>query len=392
MKRKINSLFSERRLILDSSMVFSASFIGAIFMFASSVALSRIFSPEIFGNYKTLVNLFLFIPALLDFGASPTLTRYIAGFMAKKEEGKINRMIRFFLKIKGISVLSVSLMIYLSRDAFAGTFLKDSSLSYLIVPGLLLSVSFLFDLTKPVISGLQDFRLLSFSNFLTTACIGIFSIVLGYYYGVYYALLGWSLAYFAGNLPNIYHISKRRLFSKNSLSLDIGPIFRSYALPMQMMMILNTSSLAVIPVLSLFFAQKLIGYYGFAWTFYSGIMLVPITFSQVLFPKVSELKANNKATRSSIVSILAVYTLIVLTGVTAIHLFSPEIISLVSAAYLPGLHIFRWLNIAGLLLGYLFIYANYLSAKGSIRSASIVFFVMNMALFAVSFALLFSWA
>ena len=385
MKQKLKSLFSEQELILNSGMVFGASFIGAIFMFISNLVLSRQFGPEVFGNYKTIIGLFMFIPALVDFGAAPTLTKYIAEFSAKKESGKINKLIRFFLKIKGFSIVSMVLAIYVFRDAFAHMFLKDEALSYLILPGLILSLFILFEITKPIIAGFQNFRLFSFSSFLTTATIGIATVALGYYYGIYYAILGWALGYLVGNLPNIRYILQRKLMQKNTAGLDIRRIFGTYSVPMWGMYLLNSSNLLIIPLLSLFFAQKLIGYYGFAWIFYSGIMLVPMALAQVLFPKVSELDSKKKNVKSALVGVLVSYTFVVIVSILIIGLYSSEIIALISSEYLPGLLIFKLLNSAGLLLGYLLIYANYLSAKHEIKKATWVFFVMNIALFLVSF-------
>ncbi len=388
MKQKLKSLFSEQELILNSGMVFGASFIGAIFMFISNLVLSRQFGPEVFGNYKTIIGLFMFIPALVDFGAAPTLTKYIAEFSAKKESGKINKLIRFFLKIKGFSIVSMVLAIYVFRDAFAHMFLKDEALSYLILPGLVLSLFILFEITKPIIAGFQNFRLFSFSSFLTTATIGTATVALGYYYGIYYAILGWALGYLVGNLPNIRYILQRKLMQKNTAGLDIRRIFGTYSVPMWGMYLLNSSNLLIIPLLSLFFAQKLIGYYGFAWIFYSGIMLIPMAFAQVLFPKVSELTAKKKNVKIALAGALSAYTLIVIAGLFALHLYSAQIIALVSAQYLPGLLIFKWINSAGLFLGYLFIYANYLSAKHQIKKATLTFFLMNIALFLISFWIL----
>ncbi len=385
MKQKLKSLFSEQELILDSGMVFGASFVGAIFMFVSNLVLSRAFGPEVFGNYKTIIGLFMFLPALIDFGAAPTLTKYIAEFSAKKESGKINKLIRFFLKIKGFSIVSVVLVIYVFRDAFAHMFLKDEALSILIIPGLILSLFILLELSKSIIAGFQNFKLFSFSNFLTTASIGIFTIGLGYYYGIYYAILGWALGYLVGNLPNIWYILHRRFLQRNTAGLDIRRIFRTYSVPMWSMYLLNSSNLLIIPLLSLFFAQKLIGYYGFAWIFYSGIMLIPMAFAQVLFPKISELNGKKKNVKKVLIGVLSAYTLAVIVGIIIIHLYSVQIIALISVEYLPGLLVFKWLNCAGLILGYLFIYANYLSAKHEIKKAALTFFMMNLALFLISF-------
>ena len=385
MKDNYRRFFSKNNLIFNSGMVFSAGFIGALFLFASNLMLSRVFGPEAFGNYKTIIPLFMFVAALVDFGAMPTLTKYIAEFVARKETGKINNLIWFFLKVKGLSIVSVVMVIYAARDTFAQMFLGDAALSYLIVPGLMLSLFILFDITKPIVAGFQNFKLFSFSGFLTNASIGAATVALGYFFGVYYAILGWVVGYFVGNLPNIWFILKEKYLCKNKAKVDITQIFRRYSLPMHGIYLLNVSNLLIIPVLSLFFAQELIGYYAFAWIFYSGIMLIPIALAQVLFPKVSEMHAQGKNTKSVLRGVLCAYSLVVFIGIGVIQLFSAHIIAFVSYDYISGLLIFKWLNCAGLLLGYLLIYAHYLSAKSEVRKAAWVFFVMNVALFLVSF-------
>lgn len=382
---KQNSLFSGKELFLNSGMIFSAGFLGALFLFASNLFLSRHFGPEIFGNYKTIVSLFVFLPLLVDFGAGPTLTKYIAEFLARKEDGKINKLVRFFFKVKGLSLFTLVVIIYVFRADFSIAFLKDPALSYLVVPGLVLSFFILFEITKPVILGFQNFKLFSFSNFLTTASIGIGTVALGYYYGVYYAILGWSLGYFVGNLPNLWFILKKRFLSRSGAKLDVSQIVRKYSFPMYGMGLLNMSSVLIIPVLSLFFPQKLIGYFGFAWIFYSGIMLIPAAFAQVLFPKVSEFEAKKLDAKTYIASVFGAYTFIAVIGVLAMYFFSSHIISFVSIDYLPGLLIFKWLTVAGFVLGYLLIYANYLNAKQEIKKAACISFLMNATLFFGSF-------
>jgi len=385
MKDKYSRFFSKNNLIFNSGMVFSAGFLGALFLFASNLMLSRVFGPEAFGNYKTIISLFMFVAALVDFGAIPTLTKYIAEFIARRETGKINNLIRFFLKVKGFSTVLVVMVIYVFRDVFALWFLGNAALSYLIVPGLMLSLFILFDITKPIVAGFQYFKLFSLSGFLTNASIGAATVTLGYFFGVYYAILGWAVGYFIGNIPNTWFILKEKYLCKNALKPDITQIFRKYSLPMHGIYLLNVSNLLIIPVLSLFFAQELIGYYAFAWIFYSGIMLIPIALAQVLFPKVSEMSAQDKDAKGVLWDVLCAYSLVVFIGIGVIQLFSAHIIAFVSYEYVSGLLIFKWLNCAGLILGYLLIYANYLTAKSEVRMAAWVFFVMNIALFLVSF-------
>ena len=52
--------------------------------------------------YKTVLGLFMFIPALVDFGASSTLTKHIAEFLARGEKNKINYLVRFFFSVNPV--------------------------------------------------------------------------------------------------------------------------------------------------------------------------------------------------------------------------------------------------------------------------------------------------
>ncbi len=390
MKQKIKSLLSEKDLILNSGMVFGVSFLGALFMFASNIVLAKVFGPNVFGNYKTIVALFMFLPALVDFGASPTLTKYIAEFKARKEDGKINTLIRFFLKIKGFSLVAIVSLIWLFRDTCAQLFLKTPELSYLLLPGLVLSFFILFDITKPIIAGFQNFKLFSFSIFMTTATAGIATVVLGYYYGIYYAILGWPVGYLIGNLPNIWHLAHKKFLHRNTTKLEISPIFKAYAIPMYGMYILNMSSLLIIPLLSLFFTQKLIGYYGFAWTFYSGLLLIPAAFASVLIPRISELDAEGRKSesRGKLMKMFALYTLIVVAGTVGVLTFSETIILLIASAYIESLLMFKVILITGLLLGYLRIWIGYATGRGNVKRVAQITFLMNTLLFVISFGVM----
>ncbi|MCK5476964.1 MAG: hypothetical protein KAI55_03515 [Candidatus Aenigmarchaeota archaeon] len=90
----------------------------------------------------------MFIPALVDFGASPTLTKYIAEFLARKEKEKINHIIRFFFSVKFTASFIARGLAYLFRSEIASVFLKDATLEYL-------AVFSIFDLSNRL---LQDFR------------------------------------------------------------------------------------------------------------------------------------------------------------------------------------------------------------------------------------------
>ncbi|MCK5176818.1 MAG: oligosaccharide flippase family protein [Candidatus Aenigmarchaeota archaeon] len=388
MKARIKAMLKSE-FFINSGMVFGASILGALFMFVSNIILSRLFGPSDFGMYKTVIGLFMFIATIIDFGAYHTLTKYIAEFLAKKQKQKINYLIRFFLFLKFSVSFIVGGLAYLFRSDIARIFLKSPSLEYLIFPGVILSVLFVFDLSKSVVMGFQKFKLLSASNFITTASTGIATVFLGYYYGIYWAIIGWALGYLIGNLINFKFMLDKGLLKKVD-RFDIKPILKKYSFPMWGMYALTMSNTAIIPVLSLFFTPVLIGYYGLSWTFYSGLLLIPIAFSQVLFPKIAQLQGdgNIEEVGKELKKAFLLYTPVVIVGICGTLLFSHTILSLIAPAYLAGLKIFKVLNIAGLVLGYLWILSSYYGGLGKVKKSVLVIGLYNLLLLGVSFVIL----
>ena len=381
---KINAILKEE-LIKSSGMVFGASLIGSIILLISNLVLSKHFGPESFGNYKTVVSLFLFLPALIEFGAGTTLTKYIAEF----SDERIHYMVRWFLKMRVILYLFLLGFIFIFREQIAIYFLKDASLNYLILPGLLFGFFVFFEIFKPITLGFQNFKLYSFSQFLTSASAGLLTIVVGYLFGVYYAIIAYGTGYLVGNLPNIRFSLAKEVFVRKNIQndLDLKGIFLRYSLPIHLMVIPGFLSIGIIPILSLFFPQKLIGYYAFAWIFYSGIILIPGALSQVLFPKVSELsgKKNFKEAKGKLVKAFIAYTPVVLLGIVGCLLFSKAFVGIIAPAYLSGLVVFEALVCFGLVVGYLLIYKGYLTGLAKMERLTLLVVVQNISLFIVSF-------
>jgi len=381
---KINAIL-EKDLIKSSGLIFGASLIGSIILLISNLVLSKHFGPGSFGNYKTVVSLFLFLPALIEFGAGATLTKYIAEF----SDDRINYLVGWFLKLRVILYLFLLGSIFIFREQITTYFLKDASLSYLILPGLLFGFFVFFEIFKPITLGFQNFKLYSFSQFLTSASAGLLTIVVGYLFGIYYAIIAYGTGYLVGNLPNIRFSLAKKVFVRRNIqnNLDLKGIFLRYSLPIHLMVIPGFLSLGMIPILSLFFPQKLIGYYAFAWIFYSGVLLIPIALSQVLFPKVSELsgKKNFKEAKRKLVRAFIVYTPVALLGIIGCLLFSELFIGIIAPAYLSGLVAFEALVCFGLVVGYLLIYKGYLTGLARMKRLTLLVLVQNISLLGVSF-------
>ena len=147
---------------------------------------------------------------------------------------------------------------------------------------------------------------------------------------------------------------------------------------------------AIIPILSLFFSQRLIGYYSFAMVFYQGVISIPNALSSVLLPRFSELNGsdNLNEARIKLKRIFLIYTPIVILGIIFCILFSELFLSIIASAYLPGLLIFKTLVCFGLFVGYLLIYRSYLTGLAKLRRLTIIVIFHNISLFILSFIIM----
>jgi O-antigen/teichoic acid export membrane protein len=146
----------------------------------------------------------------------------------------------------------------------------------------------------------------------------------------------------------------------------------------------------IVPLLSLFFASIMVGYFSFAFIFYFAALLIPNSLSIVLFPKISELNGLKKHTdaKNFLKRTFVIYTPIVLIGILIVILFSEQIINLISKEYLPSLFMFKVLISLGLIFGYNIIYTNYLRGLGRIKLFALLTLIQNLLLIAISFIII----
>ena len=378
--------FFKGELIRRGTLVLLATLFASIIAFLANLAISNILGPKSFGDFRTIVYLFAFIPMLVDLGINASLTKYIAEF----GEGRIKEtrhLVKWFLGIKLASFAAIILATFLFRDSIALYFLKDTSLNYLIPAGIFLLAMTFFSVFNFIILGFQNFKLFSFSQFLSSASAALLAILLSPL-GIFYMILGWSLGPLIGNILNIYYLLKRKVFS-SSIPTDVKKIFRRFSLPVYPVELATSLSNAIIPLLSLFFSQILVGYYSFAFMFYLAALLIPSALSTVIFPKVSELNGlkNYDHAKNILRKVFTYYTLVVIAGLVFVFLFSEQFISLVAKQYLPSLLIFRVLVSLGLVFGYVMIYANYLKGLGRVRRYALFTLAQNLILIIISFML-----
>lgn len=387
MKRLVASILEEKWMIKSSGIILFTAAATQLTQFLLNLFLSKQFGPELFGIYKTIVYIFIFLPMLVDFGSAVTITKYISEFSTKKQK-RIPYLFRWFFKLRIASYVLLLLAAFLLKDFIARYFLKSTSLGYLVLPGLLITTPSFFLIFDRVVLGYQNFKLYSLAQLSRVGILALALVALSFY-GVYLTLVGWCFGTF-GYLIYSRFLRKKRIFSKRYEKFNIRRVFLKFSLPMYLLLMPSSLPSFIVPILSVFFSQILIGYYAFAFMFLWAALLIPQTIYTVLFPKFSELNGLRKYSRAKeiLLKIFSFYSFVALIGIAGVLLFSKWFLAFIAADYLPALPIFNGLIIFGFLSGYAVIYNAYLTGLGKVKEVALLTLIQSSLLLAVSYWLL----
>jgi len=383
MKRFISSVL-KTDLARSSGLIFLATFTGNIIVFLVDVFLSKLLGPVDFGIFRTIFYLFSFLPLLIDLGISISLTKYISEL--KKSRKKVSYLVKYFLKIRIVSFIALLVSILLLGEQLSILFLNDVSLSYLIFPGAVISAMLFFNVFQYIVLGYQKFKLFALSQFMLLTASSIVGLLMSFF-GMFYLILGWGIGYLVGNVFSISFFFRQKVVN-SSESFDVKKIFTNFSLPVHVVFIINNLHFVIVPILSLFFSQELIGYFSFAFLFYFSTLLIPNAISFVILPKVSEMKDRYVDARNLMRKACLFYTPVVVVGILGVLLLSDVVFSIFFTSYLPSLFLFKVVVTMGLLFGYNLIYTYYLQGMGRVKKFALFAILQNVILIAVSFYLL----
>ncbi|MFH1229169.1 MAG: oligosaccharide flippase family protein [Candidatus Aenigmatarchaeota archaeon] len=379
--------FFEGELIRSGTIIFLSTFLGSLIAFAANLLISNMLGPENFGNFKVIIYLFAFLPVIVDFGINSSLTKYISEL--GRDPQKSSHIIRWFMRIKILAWSAFALILFMMKDYIAIYFLKDASLSYLILAGIaLMTFNISSSFFSSIVLGFQNFKVYGLTQFIGSALSPLLAIMLSGY-GTFFMVLGWGMGILIGNIPCMAYLLRKKL-PKRWGFFDVRNIFLKFSLPIYPIDLITNLFSIITPIMSLFFSQRLVGYYSFGFMFYYVAMLIPNSLSTVLFPKVSELSGLKRYdhARSILRKSFMYYTFIVIAGLMFVLLFSEWFIGAVSKDFLPSLPIFRVIVTLGFLFGYNVIYSNYLKGRGKVMKYAVFMLAQNIILMAVSIFLL----
>jgi len=356
----------------------SSTIIGSSLGLATTILLSRIFGPQNFGIFKTLTAIYGLAINFLDFGFQNTLIKYISEFATKKQEEKINHLIQNLFLFRLIILVIIIPLSIIFREQIVIIFMKDKALSFLIYPIVIFTAIAFLDLTRPIIMGLQNFRLIALTNIITPFFTLLIVIPLSFFFGLPLAIIGLGVANLTGSFICIIYLYNKKVHKKTKKTILVWPkLIFSYGLPSYLSSMPSYAFLLIFPLISLFFNQTKVGYFALSFSFYTMMMIIPGIIGQVLFPRISSLAVRGITRAENMLKkILSFYVLLIVVEIALGYLFTKSLINIFVPQFLPAVPLAITMIVTGAILGTIVILISYFTALHKLRIA----FGLNLSL------------
>ena len=371
----------EETLMKNATLMFSMSLVSAVFSFSSTIIFSRFLGPSGYGVFKTAISLASTAAYVLDMGVRFLFPRYIAEFEDKNQPGNIARLIEKTLLIKTIFAIVILISTWFFSQTISQIFFHSHDLDTLVWVTMIVFVIIFLDVTIPILIGYQNFKLVALASILVPVTHIIIGIPLVYILGIKGLLLAAALAFIIGSIPGIRFIIKKAKRKVRLKGFSFKSAVINYSLPAYFSSIPSYIFIVIIPILSLFYTQKQVGYYSFSLSFFTAAQLIPITLANVMFPKVAQLNAANKTSEAykTFKRLIVIYTPIAICGIIfSIPIIKP-VVSLLAPVFLPASNIIIYQVIASFIMGYFFIAVHYVTAINKLKMATALNWILSIS-------------
>ena len=371
----------EETLMKNATLMFSMSLVSAVFSFSSTIIFSRFLGPSGYGVFKTAISLASTAAYVLDMGVRFLFPRYIAEFEDKNQPGNIARLIEKTLLIKAIFAIVILISTWFFSQTISQIFFHSHDFDTLVWLTMIVFVIIFLDVTIPILIGYQNFKLVALASILVPVTHIIIGIPLVYILGIKGLLLAAALAFIIGSIPGIRFIIKKAKRKVRLKGFSFKSAVINYSLPAYFSSIPSYIFIVIIPILSLFYTQKQVGYYSFSLSFFTAAQLIPITLANVMFPKVAQLNAANKTSEAykTFKRLIVIYTPIAICGIIfSIPIIKP-VVSLLAPVFLPASNIIIYQVIASFIMGYFFIAVHYVTAINKLKMATALNWILSIS-------------
>ena len=328
-------------LFKHSSVMFISIMIANVFAYIFHIFMARSLGPALYGEFGSLLAIFMILA--VPVGTIQTvITKYIARFHSKNEEGKVGSLI--FSSIRKLFIYGLFAFILVSvLSPFIASFLKIDSSTPVIIVGLTVLFSVLLPVNRGALQGLQKFNALAINNILESIfrlLLGVVLVVFGF--GVNGALLAFGLGYFIAFL--IAFISLKKYFNKRDNKIDVEEIYK-FTLPV-FLAVLFINLIVNLPTVFIkhFYSSEFTGLWNVALTLARIILFVSSSVSLVMFSKVSSLESLKEKKEVFKKSLGYVVLSSLLISLIFFFFSEPILLILFGQEYLNGAVILKWLG------------------------------------------------
>ncbi len=359
MKDKVISI-TKHPLISLSAIIVIGSLFSSFFSFLFNLFMSRNLTVSDYGELTSIVSLITL--AIMPAGALlPTVVHFSAQYFAKNEE---NMAYGLFYKVGKLAIfvgITLLLVFVLFSQPIAAFFhIQNSSL--LIVPGLIVFLSYISILNTGLLQAKLAFGFITLAQFigsLSKLVLGVIFVLLGF--SVMGGIWAFFLAYFVPYL--ITFIPLRFLLKKPSTKSIISlKQLVSYGAPSALTLFSLTSFITVDTlIVKHFFAPESAGIYAGISLLGKIIFYATSPIGTVMFPLVVQKMAKQESIKSTIFLAMAM-VLFPSLALTAGYFLLPELViglSLKNDQYLTGAGLLGFMGAYLSIYSLLFIFANF---------------------------------
>ena len=250
-----------------------------------------------FGMVKSTLGMFL---VLGSFGMGLTATKFIAEYRNTDKE----HVCSIYLLTNGFALLFaivVSLLVFLFSELLAVNVLHAKDL---IIPIKISSLILLFTILNTAqdatLSGFESFKSIAISNFLCSVFEAAGMVVMGYYYGIVGAVIGYGSGFIIKTIFNKYLINKE--FKRNKIEIKLSHFRRddlsllyTYTLPAAISILLTGPTFWILrTILARASGYGELAIYDVADQWKLILLFIPATISQIILPIMSSIDKDNK--------------------------------------------------------------------------------------------------
>jgi len=257
----------------------------------ATIFLARIMGPEIYGIYAAAIMLpFLFV-GLADLGVGSAVTYYMSSL--KGDESLIGSYFRTALLFVVIFVATASMSLFFAASFIARVvFNKEVLTKYIQVSGFIVIYIAVGSVCNGALLSIycqKSVGVFYISNSIIRNALSVYLFLLTR--DPYYAVLGQTIGFVA--TVSVYLIYTVRKIPPGNIDTGLLRRIVTYGMPYGMGLFIMT---LCVQFYNVFAARSLsismYGNFSAAWLILSGVMLIPSSFSQSLFPSLSEQKVG----------------------------------------------------------------------------------------------------